>query len=73
MAPKSAEPTRTGVSVTRTAVAADPRLPTPGTEIVRQYKSREVRVLVLAEGIRIRGPALQVALRGREETYRLPR
>lgn len=55
MAPKSAEPTRAGVSVTRTVVAADPRLPTPGTEIVRQYKSREVRVLVLAEGFEFEG------------------
>ena len=33
----------------------DPRLPPAGTEIVRPYKGREIRVTVLAEGFRWEG------------------
>lgn len=37
------------------AVASDARLPRPGTAIVRKYKGRQVRVLVLADGFEYEG------------------
>ena len=36
-------------------VSTDPRLPAPGTAIVRQYKDRTLRVLVLADGLEYEG------------------
>lgn len=35
--------------------AADPRLPAPGAAIVRQYKGRQVRVVVLPDGFEYEG------------------
>ncbi len=34
---------------------ADPRLPSPGTAIVRQYKGRTLRVLVQPDGFEFEG------------------
>jgi hypothetical protein len=41
--------------VTHAAVSTDPRLPAPGTALVRQYKGRTVRVVVLADGFDFEG------------------
>ena len=39
----------------KVSVSTDPRLPAPGTAIVRQYKGRTLRVLVLANGLEYEG------------------
>ncbi len=41
------------------AVSHDPRLPTPGTSIVRQYKGREIEVRVLKNGFEWEGDRYQ--------------
>jgi hypothetical protein len=43
------------VGVPAGAPAADPRLPAPGAAIVRQYKGRQVRVVVLPDGFEYEG------------------
>lgn len=35
--------------------SSDPRLPRPGTALVRKYKGRQVRVIVLADGFEYEG------------------
>ena len=52
MPPKIAPPETIRVDVT---VSTDARLPRPGTAIVRKYKGRQVRVLVLADGFEFDG------------------
>ncbi|HBJ37956.1 MAG TPA: DUF2924 domain-containing protein [Planctomycetaceae bacterium] len=37
------------------AMVSDPRLPRPGTALVRKYKGRQIRVLVLADGFEYEG------------------
>lgn len=37
------------------AIVSDPRLPRPGTALVRKYKGRQIRVLVLADGFEYDG------------------
>jgi hypothetical protein len=49
-ASRSAKPT-----VVRMAVAADPRLPTPGAQITRKYKGRTIAVTVLGDGFEYLG------------------
>jgi hypothetical protein len=39
----------------KVSVSTDPRLPAPGTAIVRQYKGRTLRVLVLANCLEFEG------------------
>lgn len=51
MPPKAA----TSRLAVRTDVAADSRLPAPGTAIIRKYKGRTLRVLVVAEGFEYEG------------------
>lgn len=41
--------------VTRTVSCNDPRLPTPGTALVRKYKGATYQVLVLGEGFELGG------------------
>lgn len=41
--------------VTHAPVVTDPRLPMPGTALVRQYKGRTVRVVVLGDGFEYEG------------------
>jgi len=53
MPPKAATPQPATLKVTD--AAADPRLPAPGTAIVRKYKGRTVRVLVVADGFEYEG------------------
>jgi hypothetical protein len=50
-------PTVSRVTVTAAPMAAppDPRLPAPGTAIVRPYKGRDLRVLVLTDGFEFEG------------------
>jgi hypothetical protein len=55
MPPKSAEPATANAVVASVAMSADPRLPTPGTAIVRQYKGRTLQVLVLPDGFEFEG------------------
>ena len=55
MPPKSAEATPAAAVVTPAAAATDPRLPLPGTAIVRQYKGRVLQVLVLPDGFEFEG------------------
>jgi hypothetical protein len=52
MPPKIAPPETIRVDA---AVSTDARLPRPGTAIVRKYKGRQVRVLVLADGFECDG------------------
>lgn len=41
---------------TRLAISSgDPRLPSPGTALVRQYKGQTIRVLVLSDGLEFEG------------------
>lgn len=47
MPPRMAAPEKVRVV---SAISADVRLPRPGTAIVRKYKGRQLRVLVLANG-----------------------
>lgn len=52
--PRSSSPSL-AVSVARGPVSADPRLPAPGAAIVRQYKGKTLRVIVLADGFEFEG------------------
>jgi hypothetical protein len=57
-APRSQSVPKTPPSRTRPttlAISGDDRLPPPGTEIVRQYKGRTLKVLVLANGFEFEG------------------
>ena len=42
-------------SATQSIVSTDPRLPAPGTAIVRHYKGQTLRVLVLPDGLEFDG------------------
>ncbi|GIW85688.1 MAG: hypothetical protein KatS3mg108_0012 [Isosphaeraceae bacterium] len=55
MPPKSNEVAPPPAVVTHASIKADPRLPAPGTAIVRQYKGRRLRVLVLPDGFEFEG------------------
>ena len=55
MPPKSESRPHPVTIRTDAAVAADARLPRPGTALVRKYKGRQVRVLVLADGFEYEG------------------
>ncbi len=55
MPPTSADVTHAAAVVAQAAVATDPRLPAPGTAIVRRYKGRSLHVLVLADGFEFDG------------------
>ena len=54
MPPKAATP-QPAILKVQTDVAADSRLPTPGTAIVRKYKGRTLRVLVVKDGFEYEG------------------
>ena len=55
--PKGATPARPdGLAATvRLRVTSDPRLPPPGTTIIRRYKGRTLLVTVLADGFEFEG------------------
>ncbi len=53
MPPKAATPQPAVLKVTE--ATGDPRLPAPGTAIVRKYKGRTLRVLVVADGFEYEG------------------
>ncbi|GIW56275.1 MAG: hypothetical protein KatS3mg082_2905 [Nitrospiraceae bacterium] len=55
MPPKAPEPQPSTERAISVAVATDPRLPAPGTAMVRQYKGRTLRVLVLPDGFEFEG------------------
>ncbi len=59
MPPKSAESVTANAVVALPAMPADPRLPKPGTAIVRQYKGRTLQVLVLPDGFEFEGQRYQ--------------
>jgi hypothetical protein len=46
---------RVAVTAAPSVATPDPRLPTPGTAIVRSYKGRDLRVLVLSDGFEFEG------------------
>ena len=55
MPPKADDVVHTAMILTHAVTTADPRLPADGTEIVRQYKGRTFRVLVVADGFEFEG------------------
>ncbi len=55
MPPKSTEAAYPAAVVTREVISTDPRLPSPGTAIVREYKGLKLQVLVLADGFEFEG------------------
>jgi hypothetical protein len=55
MPPKAPEPQPSTERTISVAVVTDPRLPPPGTAMVRQYKGRTLQVLVLPDGFEFEG------------------
>lgn len=55
MPPKSMEAPTVTEAKTHVPVSTDPRLPAPGTAIVREYKGRRLHVSVLANGFEFEG------------------
>jgi hypothetical protein len=55
MPPKTSDVAQTPMVITHAVAAIDPRLPAAGTEIVRQYKGRTYRVLVVPDGFEFEG------------------
>jgi len=55
MPPKANDVAETPMILTHAVATTDPRLPTVGTEIMRQYKGRTFRVLVVEDGFEFEG------------------
>jgi hypothetical protein len=55
MPPKSNDVAHTPMVLTHAVATADPRLPATGTELVRQYKGRTIRAIVLSDGFEFEG------------------
>lgn len=55
MPPKASDVAHTPMVITHAVPTSDPRLPATGTEIVRHYKGRTFRVLVVPEGFEFEG------------------
>ena len=55
MPPKPPASPAAAVTPTDASKSSDPRLPRPGTALVRKYKGRQVRVIVLADGFEYEG------------------
>jgi hypothetical protein len=55
MPPKAAEAIHDELAVVHVAVSTDSRLPAPGTAIVRKYKGRTFRVLVMTDCFEFEG------------------
>jgi len=55
MPPKANDVAHTPMVLTHMVATTDPRLPATGTEIVRQYKGRTFRVLVIPDGFEFEG------------------
>jgi len=59
MPPKARRSRQLGEVVMAGPPGGDPRLPPPGTAIVRQYKGRALQVLVLTDGFEFQGRRYQ--------------
>ncbi|CAN5357348.1 DUF2924 domain-containing protein [soil metagenome] len=55
MPPKANDVAETAMILTHAVATTDPRLPAAGTEIVRPYKGRTFRVLVVDDGFEFEG------------------